>query len=89
MRPVIEVLDTDFPANSTDADRAEVRALADYLNGRLAAGADPAGIAGVAKRIGYSRSTLSTYLAGKYPAKSDAAIEAAIMEHLATREERP
>lgn len=55
----------------------------------IAVAADPAGIAGVAKRIGYSRSTLSTYLAGKYPAKSDAAIEAAIMEHLATGEDRP
>lgn len=41
MPPIIQVLDTDFPANSTDADRAEVRALAEYLNGRLAAGADP------------------------------------------------
>jgi hypothetical protein len=55
----------------------------------IAVGADPAGIAGVAKRIGYSRSALSAYLAGKYPAKSDAAIAAAIMQHLANREERP
>ncbi|MEO5336906.1 MAG: hypothetical protein H7841_08430 [Magnetospirillum sp. WYHS-4] len=49
----------------------------------------PRGIAGVAERIGYSRSALSSYVAGKYPAKTKAALEAAILQHLANLEERP
>lgn len=40
------------------------------------------GIAAVARRIGMSRTALSLFLAGRYPARSTAAIEARILRTL-------
>lgn len=47
------------------------------------------GIQAVANQIGYSRSALSTYLDGKYPAGSTDKLEAAILKHLAGRHACP
>jgi hypothetical protein len=43
------------------------------------------GIAAVARRIGMSRTALSLYLAGRYPAKSTTAIETRILRTLTGR----
>jgi len=50
-----------------------------------AANGGKGGTAAVARLIGKSRSALSLYLAGKYPAKTTDAIEAAILRALAGR----
>jgi hypothetical protein len=50
-----------------------------------AANAGRGGIQAVANKCGFSRSALSTFLAGKYPAASTDKIEAAILKHLVGR----
>lgn len=47
------------------------------------------GIQAVANKVGYSRSALSTYLAGTYPAGSTDKLEAAILKSLADRHACP
>lgn len=54
-----------------------------------AANAGRGGIQAVATQIGFSRSALSTFLAGKYPAASTDRLEAAILKHLADRHTCP